>query len=239
MIIFDEMKYAENMLRNGFKTKNKIVYELNILTKYLYSKFENDSVVKGKLIEFCKKNIDHFNNDEWYNIINKTLSFAKKSKLITSKEVHITQKELSIITNIEDVREQKVAFVLLVLYKFYNYKKFEVVIEDLYRLCKMNINSKTKLKLLQSLTSKNLIDITMGGKRWVKFSDQDGETVITIKDFDDFIYEHMKYIGEEGFSGCEVCDKAIKLTNNKKKYCRSCALSKKNEQNKLYYNLGK
>ncbi|MCP1159425.1 hypothetical protein [Bacillus infantis] len=230
MIIFDEKKYAELMLKKGFQTKNKNVYELNILAKYLHTKYESDTKVKNELVAFCEKYLDHFNKDEWYKIVNKTVSSAKRGSLVTDKEVHIAKEELDKIANLKDIREQQLAFVLLVLYKFYDYKKFEVIIEDLYRLAKLNLNSKTKLKLLQSLTSKDLIDITMGGKRWVKFAIiKGGDGAITIKDFDDFVFEYFRYIGIDGYSGCEKCDKAIKLTNNKKKYCRSCNWLKQKE----------
>lgn len=226
MIIFDEKKYAEKLIKKGFTTKNRNVYELHILAKYYFSEGNDEFKVKELLIKFCEKYIEHFNMDEWYKIINNTVYSAKKNKLVTNKEVHITEKELQCIGQLEKLNEQKVAFTLLVLYKFYNYKKFEVSIEDLYRLCKLTINSKTKLEILQSLTAKELVDITMGGKRWAKFAEKKGIPVITIRNFDDFIYEYLRYIGEDGYSGCEVCDKAIKLTNNKKKYCKECGFDK-------------
>lgn len=219
------------MIKKGFQTKHKIVYELSILAKYYHDLYKNDDdKVKNKITEFCEKHIEHYNNDEWFNIINKTISITKKSKYITGKEVHITKAELDTIHSLDDIREQKVAFVLLVLYKFYDHKKFEVIIEDLYKLSKLNLNSKTKLKILQSLTSKEFIDITMGGKRWVKFVDKKGKPEITIKDFDDFVYEYMLYIEVEGYSKCQVCNKPIKMTNNRTKYCKGCWSEVKKQQ---------
>lgn len=229
MIIFDEKKYAEKLIKKGFVTKNKNVYELHILAKYYFSEGNDDIKVKELLINFCEKYIEHFNMDEWYKIINNTVNSAKKNKLIKNKEIYITEKELLCIKGLEKTNEQKVAFTLLVLYKFYDYKKFEVSIEDLYRLCKLNINSKTKLGILQSLTAKELVDITMGGKRWAKFADKKDIPVITIRNFDDFIYEYLRYIGDEKYSSCEECNRAIKLTSNRKKYCSDCWKEKEKE----------
>lgn len=220
------------MLKKGFQTKHKNVYELYILSKYFRTICEDDQEVKDKLIKFSEKYIEHFNIDEWYKIINKAVSASKKGKLITDKIVNITLNELNVIQELESLNEQKVAFTLLVLYKFYDYKKFEVSIEDLYRLCKLNINSKTKLKVLQSLTSKELIDITMGGKRWVNFTDKKSDPAITIKDFDDYIYEYLRYIGEDGLSECEVCNKAIKVRGRNHKMCKGCSDTNRQMQNK-------
>lgn len=222
MIVFDEKKYAEKLLRQGYMTKNKNVFELNTLAKYYFSERQSKEEVKENLIRFCEKHDKHFNIDEWYKIINSTVLYAQKGKLVTGKEVHITEIELEYIKQLEKINEQKVAFVLLVLFKFYDYKKFEVSIEDLYRLGKLNLNSKTKLEILQSLTSKEMIDITMGGKRFVKFAEKKGMTVIVIRNFDDFIYEYLKYIGIANIINCETCDKAIVVTSNRSKYCRDC-----------------
>ncbi|MGK4040929.1 hypothetical protein AB0Y20_01410 [Heyndrickxia oleronia] len=234
MIIFDEKQFAEKMLKSGFQTKHKQVYELNILSKYYFHQGKSDEEVKEFIVKFCEKHIDYFSMSEWYKIINKTIEITKSSKIITGKEVHITQKELDIIKQLEKLNEQKLAFVMLVLYKFYDYKKFEISIEDLFRLCKLNLNSQTKLKLLQSLTSKELIDITMGGKRFVKFADKKGKSVIEIKDFDDFIYEFSLYMDHEGFAVCKICNKAIKIRGKNHKRCRNCQTEyKRNYQREI------
>lgn len=220
------------MLKKGFMTNHKNVYELLILSKYYYAEGLQHDEVKSKVVEFCEKYVDFFSIEEWYKIINKTVDIAKKSKFTTGIKVEITKNELDIIQKLEKLNEQKLAFVMLVLYKFYGYRKFEISIEDLYRLCKLNINSKTKLELLQSLTSKELIDINMGSKRWVKFAEKDGDTIITITNFDDYIFEYLKYIGEGKYGNCEECRKIIKLTSNRKSHCTDCWKIHRNEYQK-------
>lgn len=210
------------MLKQGFLTNHKHVYELNILSKYLFSIGKNKDEVKAELIGFCENHEKYFNIDEWYKIINTTIKLSQNGKLVSDKIVSITENELILISQLEKLNEQKVAFVLLVLYKFHGHKKFEVSIEDLYKLCKLNLNSKTKLEILQSLTSKEMIDITMGSKRWVKFAEKKGAPLIIIKNFDDFIYEYLKYIGDVGYGNCDECGKAIKITSNRKKNCTDC-----------------
>jgi len=230
LIIFDEKKYAEKLLKKGFLTKHKNVYELHVLAKYYFSLGKTDDEVKEGIVLFCKKHVEHFNKDEWYKIINKTITSAQKSKFVTGKEVCITENELKCIKELEDLKEQKVAFVMLVLYKFYDFKRFEVSIEELYRLCKLNLNSKTKLKILQTLTAKELIDIVMGSKRWVKFAEKYGDSVIEISNFDDFIYEYEMYMGRGNYKNCDNCRKVIKITSNNKKYCEDCAKKMKNKK---------
>lgn len=235
MIIFDEKLYAEEMLKKGFKTTHKHVNELGILAKYYFSQGKEKDEVKKNIKEFCEKYIDEFNNDEWYKIINKTVNVAKNKKLITAKVVDITENEINKIKLLDKLNEQKVAFVLLVLYKFYDQKKFEINIEDLYRLCKINalINSQTKLKILQNLTKLGLIDINMKGERWVTFADN-GKPIITIHNFKDFIYEYLEVIDKSRYLRCKECSKAIKKTSNNLKYCLNCTKNKQKERDREY-----
>ena len=224
MIIFDEKIYAEEVLRKGFKTKNKNVYELNIVCKYLLSLGWDEGKVKKRIIKLCEKYIDGFSIEEWYKVINTTLSSAKRGTLKTGKEVHITQSELDVIQSIDGIREQKVAFTLLVLYKFYNYNKFTVQLIDLFTLSELTtIDTKTRLKILHKLTQSKLIDIDMRGRRWVKFVDKDNEPVIVIKNFDNFIWEYLHFIGEGKFKRCMECHSVIKITTGNNLYCKRCS----------------
>jgi hypothetical protein len=223
LIIFDEKKYAEQMLKQGYFTKHKHVYELYILSKYYFHLGLAKEDVKQRVVEFCGKFEEYFSIDEWYKIINKTVNKASKAKFITGKEISITKNELETIKQLDNLNEQKVAFIMLVLYKFNDYKKFEVSIEDLYRLCKLNLNSKTKLGILHSLTIKGLIDIAMGGLRWVKFADKKGKPEIAISDYDNLMYHYLKYIGDNiGVCMNEGCKKLFIITGKNHKMCREC-----------------
>lgn len=236
MIIFDEKRYAEALLKNGFATKNKNVYELNILAKYLFYKGFKEDIVKQRLIKFCEKHLEHFNIDEWYKVINTTVSYAKNGNLKTDKEVNITEKELEIIKDLDTLREQKLTFVMLVLYKFYNYNKFTVSLEDLFTLSELTtINSKTRLQLLHKLTSKGLIDINMKGRRWVKFAEKKSDPMITIKTFENFIWEYLFYIGEGKYKRCEECNlNLVKMNIHNHSYCEYCRIEIKKIRDRLY-----
>jgi len=236
LIVFDEKIYAENMIKKGFHTKNKNVYELHILAKYYFYIGKEKEVVKDLLIKFCEKHIEYFNIDEWYGVINRTISVANKGHLVTGKSVDITKNELETIQQLEDIREQKLAFTMMVLYKFYDCKRFKVTIKDLFELSDVTtINTDTKLKLLHSLTFKGLIDIDMRGRRWVKFSNENNKVEIKINNFEQFIYEYYLYTGFKDFTNCIICNKAIKKSINCiKKYCNKCSEEERRKRQKKY-----
>ncbi|RKJ71130.1 hypothetical protein D7X33_22635 [Butyricicoccus sp. 1XD8-22] len=228
MIIFDEKEYAQSIEKKGFKTKNKRVYELNILIKYWIYLGLDESKVKEKAIKFCEKYIEDFNYDEWYKVINRTINSAYRRDLITGRVVNITENELNTIQQLENIHLQKLAFVMLVLYKFHNCNKFKVTLDDLFSLSEINHNSEYRLKFLHKLTKLKLIDIDDQGKRIVKFTDDDSEVKITIKKFDDFILHFYYFLGDKKIKWCEECSEVlIRITTaNNNKYCKKCKRNK-------------
>lgn len=223
------------MLKKGFKTKNKTVYETFILAKYLFYIGLEENKIKEKIINFYIKFQKDFTLAEYYKVINRTINYAKNSKLKTGVEVYITKSELDVIQELEDLREQKLAFVMLVLYKFNNCNKFTVSLEDLFTMSELTtIDSKTRLKLLHSLTSKGYIDINTRGKRWVKFSDKKRNDYLIIRNFDNFIFEYLILIKSNEYKRCVICNKAIKSLNNNMKYCKLCSYKKRLERQRTY-----
>jgi tRNA(Ile2) C34 agmatinyltransferase TiaS len=61
----------------------------------------------------------------------------------------------------------------------------------------------------------------MGGKRSVLFAEKKGNCVLTIKNFDDFILEFHKFIGEN-IINCNICEKPTKPTGKNQKMCGEC-----------------
>lgn len=224
MIIFDEKIYAEAMLKKGFLTQNKNVYELIILSKYLLHLGKNTEQIKQDIINFCEKYMSYYNKDSWGKTIESVIDKSKKYPLIHDKEILITQNELSKINSINNINKEKIVFVLLVIYKFYGYKKFRINREEMFRLAQVKVNYNAKIKILKELTKNNFINIDDNGRRSISFAEKEDIYIIIINNFNDFILEYLKWKGES-IKYCKVCGKPIKLVipNSKAKYCNDCA----------------
>ena len=55
----------------------------------------------------------------------------------------------------------------------------------------------------------------------VNFADIDSPVVLTVSDFRNFVYEYLKWKGENIIK-CDECDILFYPSNNKNKYCKSC-----------------
>ena len=63
MIIFDEKKYAENLLRNGYQNRKYINNDNIILVKYWKYKGFNKEKIRKKLKAFMEEYQNLFNSD--------------------------------------------------------------------------------------------------------------------------------------------------------------------------------
>lgn len=232
MIIFDEKKYAEKMISQGFLTKKYIVKELTALAKYYYKEKNVELyAIKKKLDEFGERYVSYYVPSDWRSSINEAVSRVRREDYLADKKITITNRELNRIKSLPSLNEQKVMFALLVLDKFYNRKAFEVFDSDLYKISKVNVNSAKKREIISSLIQHNCIDVIMGQKykNKIKYKNDKSKVEITITNFDDFIYEYLNYIGDGRYGHCGVCGKIIKYYNTRK-FCKECAHNKEKQR---------
>ena len=251
MIIFNELEYAENMLKRGF-LQDKYSMELKILAKYYNKKKDlktND--IKVKLKEFCKKYLTGYNEILHLDMITTATTFGvqKKNVLVVIPPIPITKNELEKIKELNDLDLEKLSFVALVLSKINKhipkntnskYKKKENIdnqgyyvnnLKDLFTCSKITCNKTRKDIFIEQLHETKLFGFTIFCTLEVNFVDEISEPEIIIKNFDNFILEYLKYIGHN-IAHCLNCEIPFATSNSTHKYCKICAKEIYNEQEK-------
>lgn len=112
--ILDEVKYAEDMIFQGFIQK-KYEYELKILSKYYFSQGLCGNILQNKIKEFCYNHIPDFNEVRYVNMIKRICRYGENNNLFIVQPVRITQSEINRIKTLNNLKIEKIAFVLLVL----------------------------------------------------------------------------------------------------------------------------
>lgn len=173
-----------------------------------------------------------------YEFVHKAIGSAKKTGLKQVDHIYITQSELDFIVHLNDIKLEKLAFVLLALAKYHN----EVSGED---------NDVVYIKLSEI---KNMARISMGRVDFeyfyanlydygvlkhntsptstiqiVNFVSHDENDVIVFElnevDYLELAYTYLswKHNGA-GYARCTVCNRMIKQSKTKpRKYCEECA----------------
>jgi hypothetical protein len=246
-IILDEQKIVDKALKEGFIDTKKPSSTIRLLIKHFYNIGQDKTQVRDSVETFLKKNLKGFNEIKWQNLLDNMVKDLEKNnnELFVLKDIKISNNELHKIRSIDNLRLEKLAFVLLVYAKIYNQMNnndsnwVNAELKDIYSDTKMAISSTEQGKMIYKLKELGLVDVS---KRVdctnikVLFVD-DGEIEIELNDFRDFVLVYLKWIGER-IGYCIECNKPIKLkpNANNQKYCNECFKKNRNEYQKELMN---
>jgi hypothetical protein len=244
-IILNETEIALKSIDTGYIDNKKPTNTIRLLIKYYHSKGMIKEQIRSQIEDFMKKNYDEFNSSNWQNTLDRMIRTYTKndnnSKLIDIDNVNITINELNKIKELDNLKLEKIAFVLLVYAKVLNKineknnnwvnKSTNVIfpdtlLKDTGKERKLLIN---KLKELEYIEYSKKVD-KISFK--VMYLDENSDIRITINDFRDFVLEYLKWKGDD-IGYCENCGKPIKITNNKVKNCKECAKEIKSKQDRI------
>ena len=249
-MIFNELEYAERMLKEGF-LQDKYLMELKLLAKY-YNKIKGliTDDIKIKLKEFCKKYLPEYNEVLHLELITKAVHYGvqKKNTLVIVPFIPIMKNELKKIKKLNNLNLEKLSFIALLLSKTNKYmpisnrskKKKDIIkgyyvnnylFKDLFNYAGVVCNKKERDILIDQLCETKLFNLTIFCALEVNFVDEINKPEFIIEYFDDLILEYLKYIGHN-IVNCGNCGKSFIPSNGTHKYCKICAKEIHNEQEK-------
>lgn len=177
------------------------------------------------------------------NIMNSDLVFERKKVIIYNEE-------LERIKTLNNNNAENLSFIMLVIYKFFDYEWVYECNSDLYKLAELKVSGKSRNELLYLLSQNKMIRFNAFVNKDYKHNRHKkiAETkfkvlfcldescniktvAFTISDFDDLLLYYRYYIGDTDIIKCAGCDRPIRITGNAKKYCYECAIKSKQESN--------
>lgn len=246
--VINERKAAEEILESG--EVNKFPRKtIEILSKYYIAEGYTPKETESAIDEFLKMNMTIYNPVLWYKDIAKIVQSNKtkiknrielnKNALVEIEKVMITQDELDKIKNLKSERLERIAFSFLVYAKIGNQKNNKNtywVNEELKEIMKdagITDGSVEVNRMMNSLIQLGYIEVPFKAastSNRVTYGNEDSKTVITIKDFNQFIYEYLRYKGEN-VGECSSCGRKMIKKGNRQKRCKVCQKSYRNKNN--------
>lgn len=230
-IILNEKEIVDKAIKDGYYDNKKPTSTIKLLIKYFYGIGQDRLQVRSSIEDFMKKNFKGFNEVKWQKILDDMVKDLQKEKheLFVLDSIKISSNELVKIKDINNLRLEKLAFVLLIYAKIYNQMNkndsnwVNSELKDIYSDTKMAVSSTEQGKMIYKLGELELVEVSRRVNCTnikVLFVDEN-DVVIEISDFRDFILEYLRYTGDK-IGNCIDCDKLIKITNGKNKYCNEC-----------------
>ncbi len=239
--ILDERAYVEQLLSENTIGKSEKI-SIRLLIKHYRSigLSKEESIVA--MVEFMSLTVPQFKEFQWKQTIERLANvvYENEQELIVVDKVEITQNELDFITSIEDNRQQKVLFCLLVYKKVQNkmHKQenewFNGSLSEIFKMAKISGKHGTvaaQCKMIYDLKELGAISLAKSVKSLnlkLNFLESQekpqSEMAMTITDFRDVVFFYCQLIGERVVQ-CQHCGKMIKLKKNERssrKYCTTC-----------------
>ena len=240
-IVLNEKQVLEKSLNYGYIDK-KTTKTIKLLAKHYFSIGQNKEQVINSVENFMDKNYPNFNIADWQNTIEKSVKYVSKYSsfdFLNIVKVDIYQEELEIIKDINNLRLEKLAFVLLVYSKIYNQMNkndsnwVNSSLTDIFSDTKMAVGTKDKGLMINKLGDMGLLEVSKKvdcTNIKVLFTKGSGDIAFEVTDFRDIVFYYLKWIGDS-ISICEGydCGRLIKAYNSRK-YCAECAKKIKNKK---------
>lgn len=232
---FDDKTDIENKINSNYVNTENPEDTIRDLARYNYhvlgmEKEDNYDAILAYMV----KNSSDFYEEQYFKVIYRNIASAKKYKFRRVEPVKITRSEIDKITGLNDIRKEKIAFVLLAMAKYYNNvssdngNRLYVSMSDLFKLSRVAIPCKERADYLHFAYQEGiLIEHTFVGTnlKVVGFVDNDSETVMELNedDYKELAYTYLNY-KNGGYKHCKSCGRLFKMHKNSpgRLYCKEC-----------------
>lgn len=245
MLILNEAKYAEDIYSGKDMGIKSIMTNIRYITRHLiHSEHQNDQDAYINTIKWLKTHQDNFDESCYSNIVSNAIKKAHKYPFYIIDNIQITESELDIISSLDNLRAEKVLFVLLCMAKHQRMSNgftnglVKYSITEVCKLARVSVPADDREYIFHHILKNGLIDIPKKNDTKcliVNFIDSDN-IVLELDEMDcqelAYVYLHWKNKGK-GYTKCKVCKKWIKQSKTKpKKYCKDCAKVSERKNNK-------
>lgn len=235
MIVLNEEKFARDVISGARQDVKSLKKKVELLTRYHYHVLHKDDDTNYRAtVSWMELHHDIFCENSYSNLISGYIKKAPKRPFYNIESVKFTSHEMQVIKECNDIRQEKVLFVLLCMAKvqrdangfdngFVSYN-----ITDLFKMARVNVPTKERTGILNKLYRAGLIDVAnkVDAKglfvRIMGNAEDDIALELNEQDCNELAYAYLKYIGDKKISRCSKCGKLIKPSKKFGNVCKGC-----------------
>lgn len=243
MLILNEEKYAKDLYDGKNQDIKSIMAKIRYITRYLiHSEKKSDDEAYTETVKWLKQNHNNFDESSYSNVISDAIKAASKYPFYIIDNIKITHSELEIISSLDNLRAEKILFVLLCMAKQQSMSNgftnglVKYSITDLCKTARVSVPADDREYILYEIVQKGLLGYPKKNNTQcliVNFINTD-EVVLALDEMDcqelAYVYLHWKNEGK-GYTRCQKCNRWMKQSKTKpKKYCEDCSKEVEREQ---------
>mgnify|MGYP006920297620 CR=1 FL=1 len=236
MMILNEEKYAKDLLLGKNKDVKSAMKKIGYITRYnLHVLGKDDNENYTSTVKWMMKHQDNFDESAYSNAISKAIKSAKKRGFYKIDNIIVTKNELEQIKSLENIREEKVLFVLLCMAKQqalstgFTDGLVRYTITDLCKMARISVPADDREYILHDILVKNLISCPKKNDTkclMVNFIDGDGDAELVLNEIDcqELAYIYLQWKNGKGFKRCKLCGRLMR-SKGSKDICTYCEQS--------------
>ena len=250
-VCFDERRDLISYVSSGIIEEDHIGRTIYKRARYNYFiKNLTDKKNYTEIINFITTNNTVGLTDfDIYEFVNKAINSAKKAGLKQVEHIYITQSELDFITSLNDIKLEKIAFVLLALAKYHNEVSGEdnnmvyIKLSEVKNMARINMNRIDFEYFYANLYDKGVLQRNTSPTSTIQIVDfvsHNPDDVIAFElqevDYLELAYVYLSWKNDgKGYTRCTVCNRLMRQSKTKpRKYCEECAKEVLTKQKKMW-----
>lgn len=247
MLILNEEKYAKELYDGTNKEVKSTMAKIRYITRFLvHSEGQSDEDVYQSTVAWMMKYHNNFDESCYSNVISDAIKKAHQYPFYIIDNIKITRSELDIISSLDNLRAEKVLFVLLCMAKQQKLSNgftnglVKYSITELCKLARVSVPADDREYILYEIVKRGLLGYPKKNDTQcliVNFMSFDN-VVLELDEIDcqelAYIYLSWKNNGK-GYTRCQRCNRLMKQSKTKpRKYCEDCAKIVQTEQKRLW-----
>lgn len=239
--IFNEKLFIQNLVENQVVDTNKQNGAITLLAKYCYHiKKYNEKESYTYIVKYMKTHAAVFNEQDSLSSIKSVIRKARKTTLKHIENVPITQKELQTIAALGDIKQEKLAFVLLADAKYQtqvngHLKSVSYLsIAQLFKLARVPCPYKERALMTSFLYADRdagslaVKEPTGKKSRWkLTYASYDSEDEVVLmlneNNYKELAFTYLNW-KEGGYKECKSCGRLFRTNKQGNQiYCKKCS----------------
>lgn len=252
MMILNEEKYAKDVLMGQRDDVKSIRQKIDLIARYnhhVLHKNSDDSY--SSIVKWLEKHHEIFSEHGYSNIISDCIKKSVKRPFYHIDSVKFTKKEMNVIASQNNLRYEKILFVLLCMAKIqrvsYGFDNglISYSMTDLFKTARVSVPVNEREKILHEFLKLELIGLPVKNDTkclFVQFMDEFEDDValeLNEQDCGELAYAYLKYTGKSKVSRCSKCGKLIKQSKKFGELCKGCQESYTDMKTKWCIDCGK
>lgn len=202
---------------------NKAIWNAAIYYTQLEPADKKD--VFWRIVEFMNKNYPDFMYQGYVDIINRDINKAYKYRIKDVTSINITKKEMDKILSLDDIKKEKIAFVILAFAKYQNAESqksndtFYAKTSEIFKYARVTVPAKERdlyfgFAYKEGLLQQNF-SIGYNALTAAFVNHDEDEIVLTLDEYDylELAYAFLNY-KNGGYKRCKACGRWFKPKNN-------------------------